>query len=716
MGSEQAQFNTLIPRVVAGLSAVAVVLVLGIVWLLCCALDDASAGAERHRRVQQLCGRIIHLDEVLTMSAKMCAVTGDMEWEDRYDEQVAELEATIREVEASALLSDPDPGADISTANIRLVEMEQEAFRLAAAGMQREAMAILESEPYELNKQRYSKLTQARVDLMLDEESRSLRGERWNARATVAAAVVVMCLILGSCSMSLSVMRKYLGQVKRTQDALRQTQEGLERRVEDRTADLENANEKLQLSYQELQVIYDGMPDGLGIADLETKRLVQVNPSLCKTLGYSEDELLAMSVTDIRPPGARSQASLDFELVAKQPLPVAENVAVLKKDGNIFYADIAASLLNYRRRRCVVGFFRDVTKRREANKALRKSEETARALVNAVMESALLIEVDGTIVALNETAAQRMGGTAQELAGRYAFDLMPPEVAEPRKRQVDLVIRTGKPLRWEDDRAGRVYDCQGYPVFDADGNVTRVAVYAQDITERKRAHETLERERHRLKQLLDSSDRERKLMSYEIHDGLAQQLTGALMQFQAVEPLRDDNAQVAAQAFGEGLRMLRQSISETRRLISGLRPPIIDEMGIVLAIEHLANDYTAPGGPGIEFSHDVAFGRLEPVLENALFRIAQESLANACRHSKSDRVRIELAEREGLVRIATRDWGVGFEPQEVKEDAFGLDGIRERARLFGGRAIIDSVPGEGTSIVVELPMRLGDPDAPNGPA
>jgi len=310
------------------------------------------------------------------------------------------------------------------------------------------------------------------------------------------------------------VMQAYLGQVKRTQDALRQTQEGLERRVEDRTADLESANEKLQLSYQELQVIYDGMPDGLGIADLETKRLVQVNPSLCKMLGYSEDDLLAMSVTDIQPPNAASQTSLDFEQVAKQPLPVAENVAVLKKDGNLFYADIAASLLNYRRRRCAVGFFRDVT-------------------------------------------------------------------------------------------------------------------------ERKRAHEALERERQRLKQLLDSSDRERKLMSYEIHDGLAQQLTGALMQFQAVEPLRDDNAQVAAEAFDEGLRMLRQSISETRRLISGLRPPIIDEMGIVLAIEHLVNDYTAPRGPGIEFSHDVASGRLEPMLENALFRIAQESLAIACRHSKS---------------------------------------------------------------------------------
>lgn len=594
MGNEDTDFNTLTPRLVAGSSAVAVVLVLGVVWVLCSALADVHTGAKRHRRVQESCGTVLRRDEVLTISAKMCAATGNMEWKDRYDENVAELELAIREVDALGPPGGTDSAADTATVNARLVNTEQEAFRLAAAGSLREAMSILESEPYELNKQRYSRLTQARVDLLLDDVHESLlRGQR-SARATMVGGAVVMGLILIIYFRSLTAMRRYLSQLRRKQDALRQTQGGLERRVEDRTAELESANEKLQLSYQELQVIYDGTPDGVGIVDLETKRLVRVNPFLCRMLGYSESELLAMSAADIQPSGAALESPWDFELVAKQTVPVAENVAVLKKGGGVFYADIAASLLNYRRRRCVIGFFRD-------------------------------------------------------------------------------------------------------------------------ITERKRAHEAVERERQRLKQLLDSSDRERKLVSYEIHDGLAQQLTGALMQFQAVEQLRDQSDQDALQAFDEGLRMLRESISETRRLISGLRPPIIDEMGIVLAIEHLVNDYTTSGGPEIEFSHDLASGRLEPLLENALFRIAQESLANACRHSKSDRARIELAERDGLVRIATRDWGVGFEPQDVAEEGFGLDGIRERARLFGGHVLIDSLPGEGTSVVVELPIRLGDPDAPNGP-
>ena len=210
-----------------------------------------------------------------------------------------------------------------------------------------------------------------------------------------------------------------------------------------------------------------------------------------------------------------------------------------------------------------------------------------------------------------------------------------------------------------------------------------------------------------LKGLLESSDKERRLMSYEIHDGLAQLLSGATMQFQAFERLQGSNAEEATEAYGEGVRLLRQSVSEARRLISGLRPPIIDEMGIVLAIEHLVTDTIDHGGPKIEFFKDVEFERLDPLLENALFCIARESLLNACRHSESNEVQILLARRDGCVRIEIQDWGIGFDPKEVKEHCFGLAGISERARVFGGHATIDSAPGKGTRIAVELPVATG---------
>jgi signal transduction histidine kinase len=97
-------------------------------------------------------------------------------------------------------------------------------------------------------------------------------------------------------------------------------------------------------------------------------------------------------------------------------------------------------------------------------------------------------------------------------------------------------------------------------------------------------------------------------------------------------------------------------------------------------------------------------------LENAAYRIVQESLANACRHSKSNRVRVSLLQRGDRVRIEIRDWGAGFDPQTVQANRFGLEGIRQRARLLGGKCSIRSAPGKGTRITVELPVVERDPE------
>ena len=152
------------------------------------------------------------------------------------------------------------------------------------------------------------------------------------------------------------------------------------------------------------------------------------------------------------------------------------------------------------------------------------------------------------------------------------------------------------------------------------------------------------------------------------------------------------------------MTMLRQGHVEARRLIGGVRPPILDESGIVAAIAHLVDEQEYLGGPKIEFQSKVEFGRLDSVLENVIYRIVQEGLTNACKHSQSERVLVELAQHGDRVRIQIRDWGIGFAPAAISEGCFGLKGIRERARLLGGRAVMESAPGKGTGIVVELPL------------
>lgn len=98
------------------------------------------------------------------------------------------------------------------------------------------------------------------------------------------------------------------------------------------------------------------------------------------------------------------------------------------------------------------------------------------------------------------------------------------------------------------------------------------------------------------------------------------------------------------------------------------------------------------------------FGKLPSILENALYRIAQESLTNACKHSRSKKVTVMLVQEGQDLRLEVRDWGIGFDTGVVKEGRFGLEGIRQRVRLLGGRLAIDSSPNSGTLIQVVVPI------------
>jgi PAS domain S-box-containing protein len=232
----------------------------------------------------------------------------------------------------------------------------------------------------------------------------------------------------------------------------------------------------------------------------------------------------------------------------------------------------------------------------------------------------------------------------------------------------------------------------------------------RDITAQKQAEEALHAEQRLLRELLNLQEHDRQLVAYEIHDGLAQQLTAAWFKFQSIEPLREKDPVGAKAMFDAALEMLRESLAETRRLIGGLRPPILDESGVVAAIDYLVCEQRQRGGPEIEFDHHVEFDRLAAPLEIAVFRIVQECLTNACRYSQSEKVLVELGQAGGRVLIRVQDWGIGFDPAQVQGEHFGLRGIRERARLLGGSATVEAAPAKGTRVIVELPLLMPQTD------
>jgi len=237
-----------------------------------------------------------------------------------------------------------------------------------------------------------------------------------------------------------------------------------------------------------------------------------------------------------------------------------------------------------------------------------------------------------------------------------------------------------------------------------DGAVDHIVGILEDITDRKLAEAALERERHSLWRMLQASDHERRMISYEIHDGLAQYLAAAGMQFQRFEAVRDNSPAKARTAYETAVELVRQSYLEVRRLISEVRPPVIDEIGLETAISHLVHEQRQHGGTEIHFDSSVRIGRLPAMLENALYRIVQEALTNACRHSQSPRVAVTLRQEGQEMRLKIEDWGIGFDPVAVERGHFGLEGIRQRVRLLGGRLSIESTPGAGTVIQVSVPI------------
>ena len=350
----------------------------------------------------------------------------------------------------------------------------------------------------------------------------------------------------------------------------------------------------------------------------------------------------------------------------------------------------------------------DITERKKAEEALRQSRDELQVIYDCMMDGLVVVDLE-TLKGLriNPALCSFLGYLLEELKEIRGPQLHPVDVLPKSEEHFQAAIRGG------------VTRFEAMPFLRKDGSIVYADVvssricyngrpclisFFHDVTERRRAKAALLREQRTLEHLLRSSDHERQLIAYEIHDGLAQYLAGALMQLDVYKHLKDTKSKDAAKAYEAGITMLRQSHSEARRLISGVRPPILDEAGIVAAISHLVNEQKRQDGRTIEFHSKVEFDRLVPILENAIYRIVQESLTNACRHGKSKRIAVKLVQQGDRLHVGVQDWGVGFDPQQTEEGRFGLEGIRERTRLLGGTAHVESRRGEGTTISVDLPV------------
>jgi PAS domain S-box-containing protein len=336
------------------------------------------------------------------------------------------------------------------------------------------------------------------------------------------------------------------------------------------------------------------------------------------------------------------------------------------------------------------------------------AESLWQAVCTVASSYLLVVDRDGTLLFANRPDE---GRTIEEVLGRNVLEFAPPESEQQFRECLRAVFSEGSLQTLETvarQLSGSLacYAVRACPI-EVGGERVAALLCVDDVLPLKTSEETLRHERHVLGQLLEIQERERQLVSYEIHDGLSQYLAGAMMHLQALEHASSTGTLDEVRHkhdLDESLRLLRAAVDESRRLIGGLRPPALDELGIVEVIESLAAE--ARGFiPHVDFHHRVGVGRLPPAIETTIFRIVQESLSNARKHAGASAVTISLEQPDaGHVRLVVNDDGVGFDPGLVPQDRFGLEGIRQRARLFGSEAEITSAPGKGTTIRVILPL------------
>jgi PAS domain S-box-containing protein len=349
-----------------------------------------------------------------------------------------------------------------------------------------------------------------------------------------------------------------------------------------------------------------------------------------------------------------------------------------------------------------VGCVVDLTARRQAEESIESTEARMRAIVTHADAAVFLKDLQGRYQTVNAEFERIMQMKAADILGRTDEELFPAEVARAF-RETDLrVIDSGKPERREEfvplPDGEKFYLSVKYPITDSQGRVVALGGFATDITERKAMEDALRNDRKLLRDLIDVQEQERQFICNELHDGTIQFLVGALMRLQSPS-FAAGNKEAFAQVEG----YLVRATSEARRLIAGVRSSLLDDMGVVAAIDDLVAQ-NQDMGLAVRVYRDHDFRDLDEKVAVTVFRVVQEALSNIRKHAGVQEAEVELRRGENEIIFIVRDEGRGFTPGGEKPECFGLRGMRERVLLAGGKFSLTSAPDKGTTVRCELPL------------
>ena len=487
----------------------------------------------------------------------------------------------------------------------------------------------------------------------------------------------------------------------------------------------------LQESEKRYQSLFNCMTEGFALHEIicdETGtpvnyRFLDINPAFERLTGLKRQNILGRTFNDILPGDDPKWVRMYGE-VALTGVPVQfENYSPALRRWYEVYAYRPAS-------RQFAVIFMDITARKRAEEALRERERLLQTVIDGSTSPIFIKDLDGKFISINASLERMLGISREEIKGKTDYDIASKQVADYWRTHDEQVMATRKAIQIEEvadlPDGHHIFLANKFPLVDVNGQIYGVAAISHDITERKQVEQelyilnktledrvterTAEAEQRALQlrqlaaELTLAEQRERQRISLVLHDGLQQILVAAKFQIALLEKTKDVQRLTSDLA-----GLIDDGIETSRSLTAELSPPILQQGGLVPALEWLVKWMRDKHGLTVSLA---SHGKIESAPEAVvilLFQSARELLFNVAKHAGVRTARVVVMQEADRIQVDVEDEGVGFDPVQLhgegaKSRGMGLFSIQERLNYLGGSLEIDSAPGCGSRFKLITPQ------------
>ena len=464
----------------------------------------------------------------------------------------------------------------------------------------------------------------------------------------------------------------------------------------------------------------DGAGDGLWDWNPQTNEIF-FSPQLKKNLGYEEDELandLEVWREHVHPDDWEKITKTSDKFL-KGEIPFYElEYRLLCKDGSYKWILDRGKTMSWDKDmhpiRCI-GTHTDITQRKNIEQAIKESEQYTSSILSAIPDLIFVLDNNKTIIDFKSGDKKNLIIPAEEFLNKPIDELLPQNILPLVKKSIAAVFENKKPnlieYKLRINKDWNFFECNMVPLGE-----TKVIAMIRNITQRKQIEESLIKSEVQLKSyaahLQNIREEERILLAREIHDELGQILVAikidlGLLSLKANQHFEKNTSVDFTTQLEHLADLVDKTIKTTRRIMTDLRPEILDVLGIKDALKQHLTKFAERNELKCTFEDKSSFFELDAQQSLTLFRILQESLTNIVKHAKASEVRVKLLQANDSLQLTISDNGIGFNSQSAaKMESYGLIGMKERAFLINGNLTVTSKKNAGTTIKIEIPYSI----------